>query len=108
MSASRYSVYNHPTGSFLPVLVLLISWRLVLLLPLKKAHDDETEPENSEMQELGPVPQTSMLPTSNMMLSMQSAAGAPPIPSSERKGGMSGKKISQTSSFAEGEGGLLY
>lgn len=63
-------------GSFLIALVILISWRLLVLLPVEKIKTKGTEEEvNGSVNPA--VPNASILPMSNMAMSMNAAAAGP-------------------------------
>ncbi len=75
------------------MLVILISWRLLVLLPVEKIRNKGAVADAEE----NPVPNASMLPMSNMAMSMNAAAAGPisPIsgvkmPVQRESGGFSG------------------
>ncbi len=85
-------------GSFLPVLVILISWRLLVLLPVEKIQNKGAVAD----AEGNPVPNASMLPMSNMAMAMNAAAAGPISP-------ISGAQMPVQSEFSgTGDKSMLY
>ena len=77
------------------MLVILISWRLLVLLPVEKIRNKGAVADPDA--EGNPVPNASMLPMSNMAMSMNAAAAGPTSPISgvqmpvqRQSGGFSG------------------
>lgn len=93
--SSQVTAHTHThTGSIIPILVLILSWRLVLLLPIRNYKTEEENPNDFEMRSNNEF-SGSILPTNQMAMSMNAVASAPPMPIMHP-------------GYVTGEGGLLY